>query len=200
MAVYGSAEGVQALMIPAPGATLAADQLARVPDVLAAVSAAIERETGVVFGAPTPESVVVDAEPGATLWLPKPVRSVAGIAYQPLWGGSAWSGGEAVLAPNYRLSGRTEAGAYRTIDALGGAWHGRYVVTGLWADTTDAVPDEIDYVANYVAAEVMKKLQAGPAGFTGSDGVTVPLRNPFKEPEIRAVLARWRVVVPLGVV
>lgn len=200
MAVYGSDDGVQALLIPAAGATLGPDQMARVPDIRAAVSAAIERETGVVFGGPpAAEAVVVDAEPGPTLWLPKPVRSVAAIAEEPTWTGTAWTGGYPIGTLGYRLAGRTETGGYRTVERVGGAWAGRYVVTGLWADTTDEVPPEIAYVANYLAAETMKKLQASPAGFVGPDGLVAPVRNAFKDPEVRAVLARWRLATPVGV-
>jgi hypothetical protein len=55
------------------------------------------------------------------------------------------------------------------------------------------VPDDITYLANFLAAEIFKKQPMSPAGAVGPDGAVVPLRNAFMEPEVKKIINKWRV-------
>jgi hypothetical protein len=68
-------------------------------------------------------------------------------------------------------------------------------VTGQWAATdADAlVPDDLVYAVDYLVSEHFKIEQASPAGFTGPDGATVPIRNPFKADIWLKVKAKYEV-------
>jgi hypothetical protein len=94
---------------------------------------------------------------------------------------------------DYRLAGRNRNGLYRTIQGVNVSWSGTYLITGVWEDQVNGVPPEIDYVANYAAAEIFKKQNASPAGFAGPDGSVVLFRDVFRETEVRKILEKHRV-------
>jgi len=195
MAVYGSIEGVRALVQATEGDDFGTDMQTRMEELLPVVSALIESETGAVFdAAATAVPRVVDDVPlGPTLYLPVGLRSVTSITEAPVWGGVTWSGGTLLTADLYRLAGRSQTGIYRTLRATSGNWLGRYLITGVWEDQVVSVPPEIDYIANYAAAEIFKKQNASPAGFAGPDGSVVLFRDVFRETEVRKILERHRV-------
>lgn len=198
---YGSAARVKDLLSNA-GEDFTADQEARIAQLLEVVSRVIEEKTGAIFGDATAETVEEVAEGGRVLYLSKGLRSVTSVVENPTtWSGTAWSGGTTLAATDYRLSGRhskrssdaTVTTCYRTIERIGGAWSGRYIITGVWEDRLATVPDDVDYLASYLAAEIFKKQKASPAGFVGPDNAVVPVRNTLNEPEVKAILDRWRV-------
>jgi hypothetical protein len=53
------------------------------------------------------------------------------------------------------------------------------------------VPDDIRYAVNYMILERFKLEKAGPAGFTGLDGSTVPVRDVFNDPLVKRTLAKY---------
>lgn len=195
MAVYGSAEGVRRLVQATEGDDFGADMQTRMEELLPVVSAIIESETGAVFAAtPSPVARVVEAAPYDTvLYLPVGLYSLTSIVAAPTWNGAAWTGGTLLASTSYRLAGRNRDGIYRTIQGVTASWSGAYVITGVWEDQVGAVPPEIDYVANYAAAEIFKKQNASPAGFAGPDGSVVLFRDVFRETEVRKILERHRV-------
>jgi hypothetical protein len=194
MATYGSAAAVERLLESSDDDTLTVDELARVNELLPVVSAIIETETGAMFGSNTPETVLVSAEAGNVLFLPKGIRTVTSIAEGPTWSGTAWTGGTQLPTTSYYVRALATSGAYRQIVRTDGGWFGDYAITGLWEDKVVTVPDDITYAANYAAAEIYKKQKAAPGRFASAGGETVLFRQfPFKDDEIKRILDRWRV-------
>jgi hypothetical protein len=194
MATYGSAAAVERLLQSADADTLTTDELARVNELLPVVSAVIEKKTGAVFGSNTPETVLVSAEPGNVLFLPKGIRTITSIAEGPTWNGTAWTGGTALATTSYYVRALASSGAYRQIVRTDGGWFGDYAITGVWEDRFATVPDDITYAANYAAAEIYKKQKAAPGRFASAAGVTVLFRpDPFADKEIVEIIDRWHV-------
>ena len=195
MAVYGSTAGIKDLLSASGSSeTWSEPELARMSALLATVSALIERDTGATFGEAQAETLAVESLTcGPLLYLPKGLRSLTGVTDSPEWVSGAWSGGTVLTASEYRLSSRTIDGLYRTLYRVDGAWNGTYLVAGFWEDTSENIPEEIHYLANYLSAEIYKKQKASPAGFVGPDGVAVAVRNTFNEPEVKRILDMHRV-------
>lgn len=193
MALYGSSAGVKDLLNPSGNDEFSNGEESRIATLLETVSGLIESRTGAVFGAETPETVAVEGEGGNRLFLPKGIRSLTSIVEGPDWSSGAWVNGVALTTSAYRLESQVANGAYRTLVRMDGAWSGQYVITGVWEDRVADVPEDIHYLANYLTSEIYKKQQASPAGFVGPDGAAVPVRNTFNEPEVRAIIDRYRV-------
>lgn len=193
---YGSTAGVQDLLSASGSSeTWSEPELARMGSLLATVSALIESDTGATFGEAAPETIAVESS-GWTkplLYLPKGLRSLTSVTESPEWENGAWSGGTVLSNSQYRLASHTVDGYWRTLYRTDGYWAGTYLVTGSWEGTTDDIPEEINYLANYLSAEIFKKQKASPAGFVGPDGATVAVRNTFNEPEVKRILDRHRV-------
>lgn len=196
MASYGSTAGIKALL-ENQDSEWPESQESRLLDLLKVTSILIEQETGAVFGDAQDVTVVVEQYGGHLLFLPKGLLSLTSITADPVWSLSGWTDGEVLTADLYRLPMPSPNGVVRAIQMVGNwlsnAWYGTYLVTGRWEDQSETVPDDIHYLANYISAEIFKKQQASPAGFTGPDGSTVPIRNVFKEPEVQKILDRYRV-------
>lgn len=202
MANLGSLAGVQNLLASGGQETWTAAANARITELLAMTSRLIEEETGCLFNDSAPETIEVNGQGDGVLFLDKGLRSVTSIVENPAtWNGTAWTGGTTLATTDYRLSGKivrqlSESSAstvYRHLLRVTGWWSGLYVITGVWEDRVPDIPDWINYIANYTAAEVYKKQKASPAGFLGPDNAVVPIRNTLNEPEITRGLAAWRV-------
>lgn len=196
MAQYGSTAGIKTLL-ENQASDWPESQESRLLQLLNVVSILIEQETGATFGGAQDATVEVTQYGGHLLFLPKGLRSVTSITADPEWIDGAWSGGTVLETGEYRLPMLSANGLVRAIQRVGGlfgsGWYGTYLVAGRWEDQADTVPDDIHYLANYISSEIFKKQQASPAGFTGPDGSTVPIRNVFKEPEVQKILDRHRV-------
>lgn len=194
MATYGSVAAVERLLQSADSDTLTTDETARVTELLPVVSAIIETETGAVFGSNTPETVLVSADGGSVLFLPKGIRTVTSVVESPTWSGTAWTLGTTLATTAYYVRALATTGAYRQLVRTDGGWSGDYAITGVWEDKVTTVPDDITYAANYAAAEIYKKQKAAPGRFASAGGETVLFRQfPFKDDEIKRILDRWRV-------
>lgn len=160
------------------------------------VSALIESETGAVFTA-SPASAtreVRNVPYGTVIVLPAGLTSISALVENPTsWDGTAWSGGVTVPAGEYRLSGLNRRGGYGLIRGVARAFGGFYLITGVWDDQRTGVPDDITATANFLIAELWKKQKASPAGFVGSDGSTMPIRDALKESEVVRTFAKYRV-------
>ena len=195
----GSTDGVKILLQATEGDSWPPDATARMEVARRLASSAIEEMTGATFHLDPddvePTTKVIEGVPaGRTLYLPVGVYSVTGIVANPLiWDGSAWSNGMALAPSQYRLAGLGRSGVYRTILGVDHAFGGRYVVTGVWEDQVAGIPEDLHDLANYVAAELWKKQKASPAGFTGPDGATVPIRDVFQEPDVKTIIEKHRV-------
>lgn len=155
------------------------------------VSQTLTRKIGIEFGiAPVSESVYVPDQSGDTLFLPRRLRTLESIIEHPTWDGTAWGSGFSVAADSYYLGTLDRYGTTSTIVRHGNQWYGDYVVTGVWGNQplSSEIPPDITYITTYIVAELYKKQAANPAGFQGPEGYTVPIRDAFKEPEVKSVL------------
>jgi hypothetical protein len=195
MALYGSVAAIEQLLRSVTNGTFSTDEVARITDARAMVSAVIESKTGAVFGvspAPT-ETIVVDGEGGSLLFLPKGIRTVTSLAEHPDWNGTGWVNGTLLATTAFRASGKVANGAYRQLIRTDGGWFGPYVVVGVWEDQVPTVPDEITYAVNFISAEIFKAQSASPHGLMGPEGALVPIRDAFKAPEVLETIQRWSV-------
>jgi hypothetical protein len=193
MPTYGSTAAVKDLLSSSGTQDFSEPQEARMTALLPVVSRMIEHTTGAVFGDDTAETVDVDADGGRVLYLPKGIRSVTSVKTEPIWLSGAWTGGTTLSTSDYRLTHQVSNGAYRAIAHMTGGWFGTVLVAGVWEDRVATVPEDITYLANYIAAELFKKQPMSPAGFVGPDGTAVSLRDAFKETEVRTIIERHRV-------
>jgi hypothetical protein len=200
VALYGSSAAVKDLLNPSGGDDFTEGQESRIQQLLKVASALIEYRTSAVFGSSEPETIDVTADGGRRLYLPKGLRSLSTIIEGPDWLNGAWANGYALGTSAWRLDSQVSGGAYRTLYRMDGGWHGTYLITGVWEDQHATVPDEIHYLASYLAAEIFKKQAASPAGFVGPDNAVVPVRNTLNEPEVRDILSRYSVGPAIWVV
>lgn len=195
----GSTAGVRTYLQATEGDAFQPADLARMDASLRMVSSVLEEKTGAAFyldpADVEPTVKVVEGVPvGTTLYLPLGLSSVAGIVANPLtWNGTAWSNGTTLTASQYRLAGLSRSGVYRTLLGVDYAWGGRYVITGVWEDQVAGVPDDLNDLANWLAAEFYKEQKASPAGFTGPDGATVPIRDVWKTDKVKTLIDKYRV-------
>lgn len=206
MALYGSVDGIKRLLRSVDGSVFGADAEARIAILRSVASSWLEHEIGRTFGAGGggSQTLTVSTNPDAAglytlLLLPKGARSITQVVERPTWNGSAWTGGLALAGNVWRLDLIQQTGealALRRIDGIG--WYGTYRVAGTWEDAgasvdgSGTVPAEIDYAANYVAAELFKKEQASPAGQIGPDGAILPLRDVLQDPLVQAIVTKWK--------
>ena len=196
MALYGSIEQVKKMLRPVETATFGADADARLTELRKVISAQIEEETGRVFGGSATATLRTVDGPVAVaddvLLLPTPVRSVTSVAIvgtnPATLPGTDW----VLWMPDRR------GGYHALLRIANGYWPARngidrIAVTAVWGDaeTGGDVPDDVTYVANYLIAEHFKIEQASPAGFTGPDGATVPVSDPWKKPIVVKVLRKY---------
>jgi hypothetical protein len=192
---YGSVAVVKELLQATGDDTWDAAATNRMTNLLTVVSDRIEFETGKRFGVDplTTQTFVAESyQPHRLLFLPLGLRSLASVTESASWDGAAWSGGTVLAGTEYRLPGLPTNGVYGAILGVGRWWSGSFLVTGTWENEETTVPAGIDYLANYITAEVWKKQSASPAGFTGPDGAVVPIRDVFKETEVVTILNDYR--------
>lgn len=196
MALYGSIDHVKKMLRPDEAAAFKPDADARLVELRTVVSLQIDEETGYAFGGTaTPTERTVDGPIDVAddvLLLPTPVRSVTSVAITGPNAATLPSTDWVVWIPN-------ERGGYHALKRIANGWWptrngvDRIAVTAVWgnAEPGGAVPGDITYVANYLIAEHFKIEQASPAGFTGPDGATVPIGDPWKKPIVVKVLRKY---------
>jgi hypothetical protein len=194
--LYGDLEQVKGMLRPSETAGFGGDAEARLAALQEVVSLLIEEKTGRVFGGTaTPTARTIEGPRGAPwdiLLLPSPIRSVTSVAIvgsDPV----TLDAGDYVL---WNVSPQGDAFQLRRV--ANGYWPirngvDRIVVTGVWSDTASGgtVPADIDYIANYIIAERFKSEKASPAGFTGPDGATVPVKDPWRDGMVKAVVEKY---------
>lgn len=203
MALYGDTAQVKKMLRPVETAAFGADADARLTELQKVVSLLIEEKTGRIFGgAAVAVARTVDgpvAESDDVLLLPSPVRSVSAVAITGNSPATLTAYDPATKLGDYLLWMPGRQGDYHALRRVQNGWWparngiDRVNVTAVWSDTESggAVPADVTYVANYLIAELFKAEQASPAGFTGPDGATVPIRNPWTQETVKTVLRKY---------
>lgn len=211
MALLGDLDAVERMLRANPTSNYSADATARLADIRVAVTAYIEQRTGRTFGtvgasesvsvfAPLRHALAGNYGASALLLMPKPLRAITSVVSEPEWSGSGWIGGTNVPSAEYRPAMLTRQGDAMALELIsGGAWAGRYIVTGLFADDDDdaVVPGEVEYVANLLISELFKYEQSSAAAQAGPDGQTLYLKQSTKHPVVCAILDKHTIVPDL---
>lgn len=197
---YGNTAAIKALLKASQGTTFTADNSARLDDLNVTVSLIVEDKLGRTFGATAADSTVLFWSANSdVLILPKPIRTITTVTVGGTVTGTTMTGGS-VLNTTYWTPAITnlQTGDISALRLLSGGYWGAGVpvtITGQWAatDADATVPADLVYAVNYLVAERFKIEQASPAGFTGPDGTTIPIRDPFKDPIWLAVQEKYGV-------
>lgn len=216
MPLYGDIAHVKKMLRPTEGTDLGADPEDRLTLIQAAVSLALEEACDMTWGVPAADTAELHwVGPYDQIVLNRPARAITKITYGGEVAGTTMTGGTDVLAADllYTISD-SDGLIYAIQNRSAGVWswydrptvyyqsHTRtpVVVTGDFTDTDDdaTVPDDITYAANYLIMQTFKLEKAGVAGFSGLDGSTVPVRNPFEDEIVRRTIRKYaRKMVPV---
>ena len=210
MTAYGDDNTVATMLEPSTNSGFSEVLTTRIAAMREVVSRLIDEETGRSWGtAGTSETRTYRTyhDNGGMLMLDAPARTITAITVGVTDEAGIISGGT-VLESNQWTVGLTDAEGNITAINMGlSSWYGfRYptawpygygygtiTVTGIWADTgvdTD-IPAEINWACNYITAKSIAEEQASPAGFVGSDGAVVPIRNPWSDPKVKKILRKY---------
>ena len=208
MTAYGDDNTVATMLEPSTNSGFSEVLTTRIAAMREVVSRLIDEETGRSWGtAGTSETRTLrwTYTGGGLILLSVPARTVTAITVNTTDQAGVVSGGT-VLPSTHWTIGLTDAEGNITALRIGtGSWYsgwwytpawpsyGTITVTGIWADTgvdTD-IPAEINWACNYITAKSIAEEQASPAGFVGSDGAVVPIRNPWSDPKVKKILRKY---------
>ena len=211
MTAYGDDNTVATMLEPSTNSGFSEVLTTRIAAMREVVSRLIDEETGRSWGtAGTSETRVIRGyvNSGGMLLLDTPARTITAITVGVTDEAGVISGGT-VLESNQWTVGLTDAdGNITGIRTASGRWYGvmypaltvwpypsyeTVTITGTWADTgvDTAIPAEINWACNYITAKSIAEEQASPAGFVGSDGSVVPIRNPWSDPKVKKILRKY---------
>lgn len=206
MPLYGDPAHVAKMLRATETWDLGNDITDRLVVIQEAVSLALEEACGRTWGEPvTDTSVLHWTGPFDTLVLNVPARTITSITTGGTVSGSTMTGGTVTLAADLVNRIVSSDGLIYAISRGGDdpwpVYHEylttRYrtpvLVTGDFADSdNDAnVPADVEYAANVLIAELYKQENASPAGFTGPDGATMPIRDPWKMSQVKQVIDKY---------
>ena len=212
MALYGDIATVKKMVRPDEYATFGPDLDDRLTAIQAAISLDLEERTGRVFGVTaTDVSEIHWIGPYDSLVLNRPARSITSIRYGGTLTGDTMTGGTTVLAADLYTTIRDPRTGYiysvASANANVWSWYlgdplytqsghrTPVVVTADFIDTDDDtdVPADVTYAANILILKTYQIENASPAGFTGADGSTMPISDPWKHPSVKAVISKYTV-------
>jgi hypothetical protein len=203
MALLGDIEAVKSMLRPTDSAEFSTDADARLALLQSAVTLLFDQKIGRSFGGTaTPTARTFDAGldcSDPTLFLPEPARSISAVAIVGTNPQTLTLYDPTTKLGDYLPWHVTREGDILAIRIVQNAYwpartgYDRITVTAVWSDTDNGggIPDDLNYAANYVISEVFKAEQASPAGFTGPDGATVPVRDPWKNPMVVGTIAKY---------
>lgn len=208
MPVYGDPDHVEKILRAETDFDLGPDVHDRLVSIQASMSLQLEQKCKRTWGVPAADQTAIywigDVD---TIILDRPARAVTSVTTGGETAGSTYSGGTVVDGSEYtfRPVGAFDGlirgivrlnGVPWTIDAAQYDGIGRVPVKVVAqfadVDADDAVPADVDYAVNVLILETFKAETASPAGFTGPDGGTVPIRDPWKHPTVKQVIEQYK--------
>lgn len=207
MPLYGDIAAVKTMLRPTDGAELGADADARLAALQRLISDLLTHKLGRTFGnGPIDAGARLHwAGQSAVLTLTTPARSISSVVVGVVVSGSSWSGGATYATDLWTPHAVSPiSGLIHALRLLSGGWWGRddphgrpatgVVVTADWADQDgdNVVPDDVTETANFLIARLFQMEEANPAGFIGPDGQIAPLRDPWAEERVAALIDRYR--------
>lgn len=216
MPLYGDVDHIHKMLRAAPTWDNGEDITDRLLEIQAAVSLALEDECGRTWGVPaTDTSRLQWVGAYGMLVLDIPARTITSITTGGTMSGSTMTGGDVTLAADLvnRIVSNRNGLIYAISPGVSNVWpsHSAYnilpyrypvVVTGDFADSDDdaTVPADVTYAANYLILNQFRHENAGPAGFSGPDGATIPIRDPWKDQQVVRVIDKYRLSTRWSVV
>jgi hypothetical protein len=206
MAQLGDLDHVKAMLRPSPDTELGADVEARLTKIQAAVTAKIERDMGRTFGSVAADTThLFYAYRSNILILPIPARTITSITVGGTVTGGTVTGGTLLTTADYAHSTvDVRTGAIYALRLLNGAFWGSsdpasrptvpVVIVGDFTDSdNDAIiPDDVQYIADYLIFERYRYESASNNGGIGPDGFGDDLRDAWKDPMVLAVIGKYR--------
>lgn len=194
---YGNTDRILTMLRAHESIAAGADLAGRAADLNVALSLLIDEETGTTFGEAVAASTVLHFGGNSdVIVLTRPARAVTSVEYGGTLGtGQTITDGTTIAASDITWASVGATGliyAIRTPYRFGAGVP--LLVTAEFGDQYSAdVPEDIEYITNFM---VMKRIQvekASPAGAIGPDGSVIPLNDVFDDPVVKRVLAKYRV-------
>ncbi len=195
MTLYGDLDHVKRMLRPDDSTSFNAADDARLTLIQAAVSSTLEQRMGRKFGAPVVDTThLLYAGRSSVVLLPVPARAITSVTVDGTLINAAWYVADPVDFATGLIWGlRLVSGSlWGWMDAFNRPTTPVSIVGDFTDSDNDAViPDDVQYIANYLIAERYKVEGASPAGFTGPDGAVVPIRNAWIDPLVKAVVDKY---------
>ncbi len=213
---YGDADHILAMLRAHESIVASADVTSRVAALNVAISLILDEKTGRTFGDAAAESSELHwVGPYDTIVLNRPATAITKITYGGTVSGTTMTGGTDILAADLVDVIRDPKGRiYAIRSASAGVWSwysspsiyqtytrtpvlvtATYDTFGYDADTTNNVPEDIQYIVDYMIVERLKVEKAGSSGAIGPTGDILPIRDVFDDPVVEAVITKYRVKV-----
>jgi hypothetical protein len=206
MTLYGDPDHVIKMLRATPTWDLGTDVEERLLAIQASISLLLEEACGRTWGTPDEDDTtrLQWVGPYSMLVLDVPARSITSITTGGTVSGSTMTGGSVTLAAELQNRIVSRDGLiYAISNAFSGEpWPSYYgttyaqypvAVTGQFGniDDDDEVPADVTYAANYPILNTYRHEAAGVAGFSGPDGSTIPIRDPWKDPQVLKVIDKY---------
>lgn len=168
------------------------------------VSEQLTYRLGRTFGTPaTDTTIVVLAGAWATLWLPRPARSITSVTGWGELDGTTFSDGTTVAEDEYVAETAYDTGLIHALRLKAGSWGsddciGNGItpvqIVGDFSDSDDDayVPADVNYAANFLIMATFRREQGIPFAAVTANGMEIPL-DPWKDPVVQLVLERYSV-------
>jgi hypothetical protein len=203
---YGDIAQVKKMYRPTENTAYGADIDARLTAIQKAISRDLEYKLFGTIGAPiTDTTQLVYAGPYASLILPIPARAITSVTVGGTISGSTITNGTLYTPDMFAFDPIDQQGrilGLRLVSGSGWGWSAPdgtpLVPVQIVGDFTDSdndttVPDDVTYAANLLILRTFQRETTGVAGVSGEDGTFAPPSNPWNDPIVKDVIARYRV-------
>jgi hypothetical protein len=207
MTLYGDLIEVTKMLRSHESIVQGADLTSQIEKIQRVVSLLIDEKTGRTFGvAPVETSRIVWAGPSKYLLLDPPARTITSVETGGTWNGIDLVSPTALAAEYFAYDPVDDAGLIWGLRVgLGMAWGFADIwgmnstpvrVTGIWGDASSsaAVPDDIEYIANYLIAASYRRSRTSAEAQIGPDGSVTAVPDPWKDETVKAVISKYSLI------
>lgn len=151
----------------------------------------VGRSFGVV-AVPSTRTIVVGHRTN-TLVMARPAREIVGIAHSGTFDGSGYA--DETIEDSWH-EGNSRDGLIYTVERISGDWPNRVRVTAIWASDSDSVvPADVQHAITLATIKQYRRETSTPGSdLLGPEGFGVPTPDPWNDPQVKAVVEKYRVV------